>query len=120
VKGHWADNNPVVSFSNPLFVFGVLIYDMIHITVERVVTGRVKSVRDWLAYVGKDHLHHRLERLLGSRQASVAMIFLLTICLGLSALALRQAGTLEAILLLTQACLIVIMVTILELSARRR
>ena len=75
---------------------------------------------DWLAYVGKDHLHHRLERLLGSRQASVAMIFVLTICLGLSALALRQAGTIEAILLLTQACLIVIMVTILELSARRR
>ena len=32
--------------------------------------------------------------------------------------ALRQAGTNEAILLLTQACLIVIMVTILELSAR--
>ena len=31
--------------------------------------------------------------------------------------ALRQAGTNEAILLLTQACLIVIMVTILELSA---
>lgn len=120
VKGHWADNNPVVSFSNPLLVFGVLIYDMIHITVERVVTGRVKSVRGWLAYVGKDHLHHRLERLLGSRQASVAMIFVLTICLGLSALALRQAGTIEAILLLTQACLIVIMVTILELSARRR
>ncbi len=120
VKGHWADNNPVVSFSNPLLVFGVLIYDMIHITVERVATGKVKSVRDWLAYVGKDHLHHRLERVLGSRQASIAMIFVLTICLGLSALALRHAGTIEAILLLTQACLIVIMVTILELSARRR
>lgn len=120
VKGNWADNNPIVSFSSPLLIFGVLIYDMIHITVERIVTGKVQTLHDWLAYVGKDHLHHRLERALGSRQASIAMIFTLTICLGLSALALRRAGIGEAILLLTQACLIVMMVTILELSTRRR
>ncbi|MGQ0809801.1 MAG: glycosyltransferase family 4 protein [Nitrospiraceae bacterium] len=119
VQGNWADNNPIVSFSNPLLIFGVLIYDMIHITVERIATGKVRCVKDWLDYVGKDHLHHRLERALGSRQASVAMIFVLTICLGLAALALRQAGTTEAIFLLVQACLIVTMVTILELSARR-
>jgi UDP-GlcNAc:undecaprenyl-phosphate GlcNAc-1-phosphate transferase len=120
VKGNWADNNPVVSFSSPLLIFGVLIYDMIHITVERIATGKVKTLHEWLAYVGKDHLHHRLERALGSRQAGIAMIFTLTICLGLSALALRRADTGEAILLLTQACLIVMMVTILELSTRRR
>ncbi len=47
------------------------------------------------------------------------MIFALTICLGLAALALRYSGTIEAIILLTQACLIVIMVTILEFSGRR-
>ncbi len=120
VKGNWADSNPIVSFSNPLLIFGVLIYDMIHITVERVVTGKVTSVKEWLDYVGKDHLHHRLERALGSRQASVAMIFLFTICLGLAALALRHAGTMEAMLLLLQAGLIAAMITVLEISGRRR
>jgi len=120
VKGNWADHSPIVSFSNPLLIFGVLIYDMIHITVERVVTGKVHSVKEWLDYVGKDHLHHRLERALGSRQASVAMICLMTICLGLAALALRHAGTAEAVLLLIQACLIVVMITILEWSGRQR
>ena len=45
VKGNWADHNPIVSFSNPLLIFGVLIYDMIHITVERVATGKVRSNR---------------------------------------------------------------------------
>jgi len=120
VKGNWADSSPLVSFSNPLLIFGVLIYDMVHITVERVVTGKVHSVKEWLDYVGKDHLHHRLERALGSRQASVAMIFLLTICLGLSAMALRHAGLQEAVLLLVQAGLIVAMVTLLEVSGRRR
>jgi UDP-GlcNAc:undecaprenyl-phosphate/decaprenyl-phosphate GlcNAc-1-phosphate transferase len=120
VKGNWANYSPIVSFSNPLLIFGVLIYDMIHITVERVVTGKVHSVKEWLDYVGKDHLHHRLERALGSRQASVAMIFLLTICLGLSAMALRHAGLQEAVLLLVQAGLIVAMITLLEVSGRRR
>jgi UDP-GlcNAc:undecaprenyl-phosphate GlcNAc-1-phosphate transferase len=120
VKGNWADSSPIVSFSNPLLIFGVLIYDMIHITVERVITGKVKSVREWLDYVGKDHLHHRLERALGSRQASVTMIFLFTICLGLAALALRHAGAMEAVLLLIQAGLIAAMITVLEISGRRR
>ncbi|MGE0470126.1 MAG: hypothetical protein Nkreftii_001890 [Candidatus Nitrospira kreftii] len=120
IKGNWADSSPIVSFSNPLLIFGVLIYDMIHITVERVATGKVRSVKEWLDYVGKDHLHHRLERALGSRQASVAMIFLFTICLGLSALALRHASTMEAVLLLIQAGLIAAMLTVLEISGRRR
>lgn len=120
VRGNWADSDPIVSFSNPLLIFGVLIYDMIHITVERILTGKVKSLKEWLDYVGKDHLHHRLERALGSRQSSVAMIFLFTICLGLSALALRHASTMEAILLLIQAGLIAAMLTVLEISGRRR
>ncbi len=120
VKGNWADHSPIVSFSNPLLIFGVLIYDMIHITVERMATGKVRSIKGWLDYVGKDHLHHRLERALGSRQASVAMICLMTICLGLAALALREAGTAEALLLLVQACLIVVMITILEWSGRQK
>lgn len=119
VKGNWADSSPIVSFSNPLLIFGVLIYDMIHITVERVITGKVTSVKEWLDYVGKDHLHHRLERALGSRQASIAMIFLFTICFGLAALALRHAGTMEAVLLLIQAGLIAAMITLLEISGRR-
>lgn len=120
VKGNWADSSPLVSLSNPLLIFGVLIYDMIHITVERIATGKVCSVKEWLDYVGKDHLHHRLERALGSRQASVAMIFLLTICLGLSAMALRHAGPQEAVVLLLQAGLIVAMITVLEITGRRR
>ena len=56
---------------------------------------------------------------LGDREILVAMIFLITICLGLAALALRHAGTAEA-LLLVQACLIVAMITILEWSGRQK
>lgn len=119
VQGEWAHNDPIVSFSNPLLIFGVLIYDMIHITVERIATGKVRSVKGWIDYVGRDHLHHRLERALGGRLPSIAMILTLTICLGLAAMVVRRASTADAILLLTQAALIVIMVTILEHAGRR-
>lgn len=119
VEGEWAHNDPIVSFSNPLLIFGVLIYDTIHVTVERIATGKVRSVKGWIEYVGKDHLHHRLERALGGRLPSIAMIFTLTICLGLAAMVVRRANTGDAILLLTQAVLIVIMVTILEHAGRR-
>ncbi len=118
VKGNWADHNPIVSFSNPLLIFGVLIYDMIHITVARVLTKKVRTVKEWIDFVGQDHLHHRLERALGSRQASVGMIFVLTICLGLAAMVLRHADTADAVMLLAQAVLILLMITILERGRR--
>lgn len=118
VKGNWADQNPIVSFSNPLLIFGVLIYDMVHITIARIVSGKVTSLRSWLEYVGKDHLHHRLERVLGSRVASVIFIYSLTISLGLAAIVLRKADTTEALLLLAQATMIILMVTVLEQRAR--
>ncbi|MGH7256507.1 MAG: hypothetical protein ACREI3_12110, partial [Nitrospirales bacterium] len=74
----------------------------------------VRSLKGWIDYVGKDHLHHRLERALCSRRASVTVIFTLTICLGLAAMVLRRADTAEAIMLLTQAVLFVMIITILE------
>lgn len=119
VTGHWADQNPIVSFSNPLLIFGVLIYDMVHITIARIATGKVTSLRSWLEYVGKDHLHHRLERVLGSRVASVLFIYSLTISLGIAAIVLRKADTTEALLLLAQATMIILMVTVLEQRGNR-
>jgi hypothetical protein len=47
------------------------------------------------------------------------MIFALTICLGLAAVVLRRADEAGAFILLVQAALIVIMITILEHRGRR-
>ena len=82
------------------------------------MTGKVTDLKSWIDYVGKDHMHHRLERILGSRRASVAMVFAVTICLGLAAIVLRKANTAEAIMLLAQATLIVVIITILEHRGR--
>ena len=120
VKGNWADNNPIISLSNPILIFWVLIYDMVHITVARIATGKVKGIKGWLVYVGKDHLHHRLAALLGSRSGSVCLVYLLSICLGLGAIVLRNARTVDALLLLLQATIIVIVFTFLEQKGRSK
>ncbi|MGD8315507.1 MAG: hypothetical protein PVI17_12230, partial [Syntrophobacterales bacterium] len=54
-------------------------------------------------------------RVLGGPTQSVLFIYLLTVCLGISAILLRNAHhTSEAILLLSQALIIVVLVSILE------
>jgi UDP-GlcNAc:undecaprenyl-phosphate GlcNAc-1-phosphate transferase len=118
VAGDWSERDPIVSLSNPLLIFGVLIFDMIHITVARIATGRVRSFREWIDYVGTDHLHHRLLQLFGSARMAVWFIFLLNCALGLAAVALRNARTVDALLLIAQAVIILLLVTLLEHRGR--
>lgn len=119
VVGEWADNKPIVSFSAPLLIFWVLIFDMTYITVERIITGKVKTVRQWLEYVGKDHLHHRTLALLGDQRKAVFFIYLLAITLGISAITLRYAREIDGVLLVIQAFLITVVVSILDYSGRK-
>ncbi|MDD5167527.1 MAG: MraY family glycosyltransferase [Syntrophales bacterium] len=120
IIGEWSDNNPIVSFSAPVLIFWVLIFDMTYITIERVMTGKVKSVKQWLDYVGKDHLHHRTYTLLGDKRKAVLFIYLLSATLGISAIALRNARPVDAILLVIQAFLITVVISILDYSGRHR
>jgi UDP-GlcNAc:undecaprenyl-phosphate GlcNAc-1-phosphate transferase len=120
VKGEWSDNSPIVSFSAPVLIFWILIFDMTYITVERIITGKVKSFRNWIDYVGKDHIHHRMYTLLGDRRKAVLFIYFLCATLGISAVALRYARAIDGVLLVFQAFLITIVVSILEYSGRQR
>ena len=118
VYGDWADASPLVALASPLLIFWVLIFDMIHITVDRILTGKVLSLRQWIEYVGKDHLHHRIAYALGGQKKSVLFIYLLSFCLGASALLIRNAGLFDAILLILQASIFVVLITILERRGR--
>lgn len=118
VKGDWAENS-IIDIAAPVLIFWIFIFDMTHITVARIATGKVRSFREWIGYVGKDHLHHRLEALLGSRRKTVFLIFSLSISMGLAGMALRNAQTLEAVLLVLQAAIIVVIVSILEHAGNR-
>jgi len=91
---------------------------MVHITVERILSGKVLNFRQWIDYVGKDHLHHRLAHVLGGKKRSVIFIYVLSLCLGISAVALRNARAVDAVLLILQAAIMVVLITILERRGR--
>ncbi len=118
VYGDWSESDPVVALASPLLIFWVLIFDMVHITVDRILSGKVSNLRQWVEYVGKDHLHHRLANVLGGQKRSVLFIFLMTLCLGTSAIVLRNARSVDALLLLIQASALVVLITILERRGR--
>ena len=118
VKGDWAENN-IIDIGAPVLIFWVFIYDMTYITVARILTGKVRSFRDWIAYVGRDHLHHRLASLLGSKRQAVFLVFLFAVCTGMAAIALVHASTMEAVILILQAVVIVVIFSILEHAGNR-
>jgi UDP-GlcNAc:undecaprenyl-phosphate GlcNAc-1-phosphate transferase len=118
VYGDWAVKDPVIALVSPLLIFWILIFDMIYITVDRILSGKVKTFREWIDYVGKDHLHHRLSNVLGGHKKSVLFIYLLSFCLGTSAIVLRNARPVDALLLLIQASIMVILISILERRGR--
>lgn len=120
IKGEWSDNNPLVSLTAPLLIFAIFIYDMIYTTISRALEGKVKNLKEWLTYVGKDHMHHRMDDLLQDKKQSVILIYFIAIALGLTALLIKKATTEIAILLLLQAVIILGIITILEREGNKR
>ncbi len=118
ILGDWAANNPVKALSTPLLILGVLVFDMVYITVARIASGRVGGFREWINYVGKDHLHHRLEALGLSKKQSVLFIYFMMAIFGLGALVLKRGGTIEALLVLSQAAMVLLMVAVLMIKGR--
>jgi UDP-GlcNAc:undecaprenyl-phosphate GlcNAc-1-phosphate transferase len=120
VMGEWAQDNPVVALLTPMLILAVPLFDITYVGVVRVVTGKVHSVTEWLAYTGKDHMHHRLEALGLNRPESVLVIVAIAATLGLSALLLKFATPPEAMLILVQAGCILAIIAVLEGVGRRR
>ena len=120
VMGEWAEDNAVVALLTPMLILAVPLFDIVYVGIVRVVTGKVHSVAEWLAYTGKDHMHHRFEALGLSRPESVLLIVAIAATLGLSALLLRSATPPEAVLVLVQAACILAIIAVLEGVGRGR
>ncbi|MEM4368242.1 MAG: MraY family glycosyltransferase, partial [Candidatus Anstonellales archaeon] len=122
VIGWWAEQNPVVSLSVPLMILSVPIYDMIYITISRIKNGSVRSFKEWLEYVGKDHLHHRLLKLGFNVPQAVIFILLLTFTAGFYSLLLKylNVNNITAIFILFHALLIFVLVSIIMYIGREK
>jgi len=103
VMGEWSSEGALKAYSAPLLIFSVMIFDMIYTTVARIHRGDVKSLRDWIEFVGRDHLHHRLMNLGCTPVQTVLVIVALALIMGLAALAIVKASIFVVWLLLIQA-----------------
>jgi UDP-GlcNAc:undecaprenyl-phosphate GlcNAc-1-phosphate transferase len=111
----WGPNNNIIkTFTPPLLIFGLLIFDLIHISLDRIMNHKVNTFKEWIDFVGKDHLHHRLEALGMTKKEVVMFIFLFEICLGAGAVLIRQIHSMHAVLLLIQGIGMIALFTILE------
>jgi UDP-GlcNAc:undecaprenyl-phosphate GlcNAc-1-phosphate transferase len=120
VMGEWAEGDPLIALLTPLLILGVPLFDIGFVGVARIVTGKVHSLPEWLAYTGRDHIHHRFEQLGLTKKQSVMLIFFLAATLGLSAILLKDATPHEAVLVLVQAACVLAIVAVLEGVGRWR
>lgn len=120
VMGEWAEGDPVVALFTPTLILGVPLFDIAFVGVARVVTRRVHSLHEWLAYTGKDHIHHRFQALGLTKTQSVLLIYFISATLGLSAMLLESATARMAVLLLLQATCVLAIIAILEGVGRGR
>ncbi|MDX8391386.1 MAG: MraY family glycosyltransferase [Mariprofundaceae bacterium] len=106
VMGNWSGMGILQAYAAPLLVFSVPIFDMIYTTAARILRGDVSSFREWIAYVGRDHLHHRLMYLGMSQSRTVLAIIALALISGLAALVIVDTDLLHAWILLAQAVVV--------------
>jgi UDP-GlcNAc:undecaprenyl-phosphate GlcNAc-1-phosphate transferase len=119
VMGEWAQNE-VVGLFTPTLILGVPLFDIAFVGIVRILKRQVHSVREWLAYTGRDHIRHRFEALGLTRRQSVLLIYFIAVTLGLSALRLHGATPREAVLALIQAGAVLAIIAILEGVGRGR
>lgn len=118
--GEWSNWGPIIALGIPTLILGVLIFDMIYITISRIKNGHVRTIRQWLDYRGQDHFHHRLINLGFKEEEAVIFIYFTTIILGLSALVIEHAhASYPVVVLILQAGMIFINITILMLIGRQ-
>ena len=120
VQGGWAKHNPLVSFFIPILLLSVPIYDMVFTTVARIASGRVRSVREWLEYTGRDHIHHRLGDLGLSKAQVMLTICFLNLTVGLGAVTLFEARTYGGVALIIEAIGVYVVFALLEVLAGRK
>src|SRR3989442_1029791 len=112
--------NAISNNGTPTLILGVPLFDIAFVGIVRVVTGKVHSLHEWLAYTGKDHLHHRFAALGLTKTQSVLLVFFVASTLGLSAILLKDATPYETALVLIQAACILALVAVLEGVGRGR
>ena len=88
----------VISFAVPFLILGLPIFDTAFAFIRRIAHGQSPMHPD------RGHIHHRLIDMGFSQKQAVAVLYVITAILGLSAVVLTTSGAMKAMLLLMAFC----------------
>ena len=89
----------IISFAVPFLILGLPIFDTCSAIVRRVSHGQSPMAPD------RSHVHHKLIDMGFTQKQAVAVLYVISAILGLSAVVLTTSGTMKAMLLLMALCL---------------
>lgn len=89
----------IISFAVPFLMLGLPIFDTCFAILRRVSKGQSPMKPD------RGHIHHRLIDMGFSQKQAVAMLYVISAILGLSAVVLTTIGVLRAMMFLLALCL---------------
>ena len=88
----------IISFAVPFLMLGLPIFDTCFAILRRVAKGQSPMSPD------RGHIHHRLIDMGFSQKQAVAVLYIISAILGLSAVVLTTSGALKAMALLCALC----------------
>lgn len=88
----------IISFAVPFLMLGLPIFDTCFAIVRRVSHGQSPMTPD------RGHIHHRLIDMGFSQKQAVAMLYVISAILGLSAVVLTTSGVVKAMLFMMALC----------------
>lgn len=86
---HFEERNLLVSLGVPCMILSILIFDLLMTTILRFKEGKVKTIPELLAYTGRDHVHHRIEKAGFSVVQTVLILYCVAILTGGLAIGFR-------------------------------
>lgn len=84
----------IISFAVPFLILGLPIFDTAFAIIRRLLKGQSPMSAD------RSHVHHRLIDMGFSQKQSVAILYSISVILGLAAVVLTSSGELKAMLLI--------------------
>ena len=119
LMGDWA-RDEVVRLIVPILILGLPIFDTTFTTIMRIKSGSVRSFKQWIECAQRDHIHDRLRDLRVGRTTTVVVLYVITVWLGLSALALRNTTGFNALLQVAQSAIVFILLGVFMIYVQRK
>jgi UDP-GlcNAc:undecaprenyl-phosphate/decaprenyl-phosphate GlcNAc-1-phosphate transferase len=112
IMGGWS-TNPIKASIIPVLVLGIPLFDLAYVIIKRQHEGITKSMKDIIVYSGADHIGHRLMKLGLNQKQTVFLIYMIALAGALGAFIIRNTSRIEAMVLLGQVLLTLIIIFIL-------